>query len=141
MIEVKMPARPKTAKPSAVRSQRLCLRPPYVPFSWTVIVGMSKLGWAVIPFSAAVEDAQSDRGRIALARFRSSAKVRQRCAKRVKAWLGYAGAMRPAIAAQINMGGTQRSVLRIACEHHASSIAATTSAVAARSRLSGLRLM
>jgi hypothetical protein len=36
---------------------------------------MSKLGWAVIPFSAAVEDAQSDRGRIALARFHSSANL------------------------------------------------------------------
>jgi hypothetical protein len=44
------------------------------------------------------------------------------------------------IAAQINAGG-QRSVLKIACEHHASSIAATTSAAASRSRLSGLRLM
>jgi hypothetical protein len=29
----------QTAKLSAVRSQRLCLRPPYVPFSWTAIVG------------------------------------------------------------------------------------------------------
>jgi hypothetical protein len=58
--------------------------------------------------------------------FAHAQKVRRRCAKRVKAWPGYEGAMRPAIAAQINAGGNQRSVLRIACEHHASSIAATT---------------
>jgi hypothetical protein len=31
----------ETAKPSAVRSQRLCLRPPYVPFSRTASVGSS----------------------------------------------------------------------------------------------------
>jgi hypothetical protein len=31
----------ETAKPSAVRSQRLCLRPPYVPYSRTASVGSS----------------------------------------------------------------------------------------------------
>jgi hypothetical protein len=58
--------KPETAKPSAVRSQRLCLRPPYVPFSWTVIVGMSQPGSEAdevsvtcVPFSAAGEDAPS----------------------------------------------------------------------------------
>ena len=34
----------QTAKPSAIRSQRLCLRPPYVPLSWAAIVRTSKLG-------------------------------------------------------------------------------------------------
>jgi len=29
----------QTAKPSAVRSQRLCLRPPSVPLSWAAVVG------------------------------------------------------------------------------------------------------
>ena len=44
-------------------------------------------------------------------------------------------------AAQFNAAGNQRSVRRVACEHHASSIAATTSTAAARSCLSGLQLM
>ena len=76
----------QTAKPSAVRSQRLCLRPPYVPFSRTVIVGMSEPGseanavrrFNFRPLSVLLAGTpQSDRGRIALARFRSSAKMRQ----------------------------------------------------------------
>ena len=74
----------QTAKPLATRSQRLCLRPLYVPFSWTVIVGMSKLGGEAsavsltyVPFQCRWQGRpQSDRERIALARFRSSAKVR-----------------------------------------------------------------
>src|SRR5262249_12894052 len=64
-----------------------------------------------------------------------------RCAKRARAGGPNEGLTRPVIAVQINAGSSQRSVLRIACEPHASSIAATTSAAAARPRLSGLRLM
>ena len=29
----------ETAKPSAARSQRLCLRPPYAPLSWAAVAG------------------------------------------------------------------------------------------------------
>ena len=47
LIDVKMQSPTdgcSNSKPSAVRGQRLCLRPPYVPFSWTVIVGMFEIG-------------------------------------------------------------------------------------------------
>ena len=41
LIKIAFALAAQTAKPSAIRSQRLCLRPPYVPCSRTAFVGLS----------------------------------------------------------------------------------------------------